>query len=122
MTSEYNAGFDFSLWNNRLYGSVDAYYRYTDGALAPAPHSLESGLNNYYANIIDMSNRGFELQLGGDWLRNKDFTWNTTLNLATNKNRIEELNSASIGVYMQDAFIEGKPAGTLKGFKVVKII
>lgn len=122
MTSEYNAGFDFSLWNNRLYGSVDAYYRYTDGALAPAPHSLESGLNNYYANIIDMSNRGFELQLGGDWLRNKNFTWNTTLNLATNKNRIEELNSASIGVYMQDAFIEGKPAGTLKGFKVVKII
>lgn len=53
-TNEVNFGLDFSFFGDRLYGSLDAYYRYTDGALAPAPHILESGMSNYYDNIIDM--------------------------------------------------------------------
>ena len=37
MTTEYNGGIDFSFFDYRLYGSIDAYYRFTDGALAPSP-------------------------------------------------------------------------------------
>ncbi len=122
MTTEYNAGFDFSLFNNRLYGSLDAYYRYTDGALAPAPHILESGMMNYYANVIDMSNKGVELLVGGDIIRTNQFTWNSNFNIAFNRNKIEKLNGAHINPYMEDSFLEGYPAGTQKGYKVVGII
>lgn len=122
MTTEYNGGFDFSFFKNRLYGSFDTYYRYTDGALAPAPHILESGMTNYYANIIDMSNRGVEVSLGGDIIRGHQFTWNSNFNIAFNRNTIEKLNTASISPYMQDSFLEGYPAGTKKGFKVKEII
>lgn len=122
MTTEYNAGLDFSFFDHRLYGSLDVYYRYTDGALAPAPHILESGINSYYANIIDMSNRGYEFEIGGDIIRQKNFIWNASLNISSNKNKIEKLNSATIMSGMQDAFIEGKPAGTIKGYKVKGII
>ncbi|WP_430809643.1 MULTISPECIES: TonB-dependent receptor [unclassified Carboxylicivirga] len=122
MTTEYNAGFDFSFFNNRLYGNYDVYYRYTDGALAPAPHILESGMKNYYANIIDVSNKGMEFSLGGDIIRNSNFVWNSNFNIAFNRNNIEKLNSATISPYMQDSFIEGHPAGTRKGFKVKEII
>ncbi|MCU4174198.1 SusC/RagA family TonB-linked outer membrane protein [Carboxylicivirga sp. N1Y90] len=122
LTTEYNAGLDFSFFANRLYGSMDAYYRYTDGALAPAPHILESGLTTYYANVIDMSNKGMEFSLGGDIIRNSNFTWNSNLNISFNRNNIEKLNNASISPYMQDSFIEGQPAGTLRGYKVKEII
>lgn len=118
MTTEYNAGFDFSFFNNRLTGSLEVYHRYTDGALAPAPHILESGFGSYYDNIIDMTNNGVEFNIGGDIIRTKDFTWNTNFNIAANRNKIKSLNGATISTYMQDAYIEGMPAGTMRGYKV----
>ncbi|MDO5663885.1 MAG: TonB-dependent receptor [Bacteroidia bacterium] len=121
MTTEYNAGIDLSLFNHRLYGSFDLYYRYTDGALAPAPNKLETGISVYYANIIDMSNRGFELQLGGDIIRNKNFTWNSEINLSSNRNRIEKLNDAILDD-LSDGFIVGQPTGVMRGYVVEKIV
>src|SRR5574344_100728 len=121
MTTEYNAGVDFSFFESRLFGSVDAYYRNTDGALAPAPHTLESGLTTYYDNLLDMSNKGLEIELGGDIIRNNNFTWTSVFNLALNRNKIKKLNGASITSMMQDAYVEGMPAGTLKGYVVEKI-
>lgn len=118
MTTEYNAGIDFSFFNNRLSGSIDVYHRFTDGALAPAPHILEAGFKNFYGNIIDMSNNGVEVNIGGYIISNKNFSWNTNFNIAANRNKIENLNGASINEYMQDAYIKGMPAGTLKGYIV----
>ena len=121
-TSEFNVGLDFAFFNNRLYGNIDWYYRYTDGALAPAPHIMESGMSTFYDNIIDMSNRGFEFSLGGDIIRTRDFTWSTLLNLSSNRNKIEKLNNAQLTSSMQDAFQVGYPAGTIKGYLVDHII
>lgn len=121
-TNEVNFGLDFSFFDGRLYGSMDAYYRYTNGALAPAPHILESGMSNYYDNIIDVSNRGVEVAVGGYPVRGKNFSWNTDLNISVNRNRIESLNNAQINSYMQDAFIVGRPAGTVKGYVVDHIV
>ncbi len=121
-TSEVNVGFDFSLFNDRLYGSLDWYYRYTDGALAPSPYILESGMNTYSSNIIDMSNRGVEFSIGADVVRTKDFNWSTMLNLSTNRSRIESLNNALIDPYMQDFFVVGEPMGVTQGYVVDHII
>lgn len=117
-TTEFDTGLDFGFFDNRLYGSIDWYYRYTKGALAPAPHILEAGMPNYSANIIDMSNRGLEVSLGADIIRAKDFNWSTQLNISLNRNRIEKLNSAQIDAYLQDAFVVGKPMGCMQGFVV----
>ena len=121
-TSEVNVGFDFSLFNDRLYGSLDWYYRYTDGALAPAPYIQESGMKSYWSNIIDMSNRGVEFSIGADVVRTKDFNWSTMLNLSRNRSRIESLNGALIDTYMQDYFVVGEPMGVTQGYVVDHII
>lgn len=122
MTTEYNLGLDFSLFNHRLFGSIDLYHRYTDGSLAPSPYMLESGMEYFTSNLIDMTNRGIEFEIGGDIIRNKNFVWTSSFNIAANRNKVKRLNGASISTYMQDAFVEGMPAGTIKGYKVVKII
>lgn len=122
MTTEYNMGIDFSLFSNRLYGSLDLYHRYTDGSLAPSPYMLESGMTYFTANLIDMTNRGVEFEIGGDIIRNKDFVWSSSFNISANRNKVKKLNGASINTYLQDAFVEGMPAGTVKGYKVAKII
>ena len=121
-TTEYNLGLDFSFLKHRIYGNIDIYSRKTEGALAPAPHILESGLTGYFGNIIDLTNRGYELSIGADVIRTKYFTWNTMLNLSSNKSKIKKLNDAQISPDLQDAFIVGYPVGTIKGYVVDHII
>ena len=118
ITDEWNIGLDFSLLNDRFYGSVDAYYRYTDGALAPAPHMLESGMSLYYDNVIDVSNRGVEISLGGDIVRTRDCSLSSTVNLSLNRNRVESLNSAQLDDSYQDLIVVGQPTGVVKGYVV----
>ena len=118
ITTEYNGGLDFSFFDHRLYGSIDVYNRTTKGALVNSPYLAESGMNSYTSNLIDMSNRGFELELGGDIVRTADFTWSTSFNIASNRNKVLRLNGANLNSQMQDLIVEGEPVGVIKGYRV----
>lgn len=121
MTTEYNAGVDFSFFNGRLTGSFDIYHRKTDGALAPAPIALEFGIGTYYSNILGLTNNGFEFSIGGDVVRTKDFTYNTMLSISSNRNKITKLNGSTLDMMHQDLYMEGHAMGTVKGYKVAGI-
>lgn len=121
MTTEYNAGVDFTLFNGRLNGSFDIYHRKTDGALAPAPIALEFGIGTYYSNILALTNNGFEFSIGGDVVRTKDFTYNTMLSISSNRNKITKLNGSTLDMMHQDLYMEGHAMGTVKGYKVAGI-
>ena len=121
MTTEYNTGVDFTLFNGRLTGSFDIYHRKTDGALAPAPIALEFGIGTYYSNILDLTNNGFEFSIGGDVVRTKDFTYNTMLSISSNRNKITKLNGSTLDMMHQDLYMEGHAMGTVKGYKVAGI-
>lgn len=121
MTTEYNAGVDFTLFNGRLTGSFDIYHRKTDGALAPAPIALEFGIGTYYSNILDLTNNGFEFSIGGDVVRTKDFTYNTMLSISSNRNKITKLNGSTLDMMHQDLYMEDHAMGTVKGYKVAGI-
>ncbi|MCX7547202.1 TonB-dependent receptor [Xanthomarina sp. F1114] len=120
-TEELNLGLDFGLFNSRLRGGIDVYTRKTNGALVKAPIPLELGPSTYYSNLIDVTNKGVEVSLGGDIIKNNNFTWSANINWALNRNKLVSLNGANINNYQLDYFIEGQPVGTIKGYKVVKI-
>ncbi|MDO5980826.1 SusC/RagA family TonB-linked outer membrane protein [Flavivirga spongiicola] len=120
-TQEFNVGFDFALLNNRLRGSIDAYTRETTDGLSPGAIPQELGPNVFTENFIEMSNKGLEIELGGDIVRSNEangFNWSTTVNWALNRNEVKKLNSDVISSFLQDAIVVGEPAGTLKGYKV----
>ncbi|SEM66758.1 TonB-linked outer membrane protein, SusC/RagA family [bacterium A37T11] len=120
-TKEYNFGLDFTLFSHVLKGSLDYYYRYTTGALANAPAPLESGSTAYSANLLDLSNKGFELEMSYNILKNKDFQWNIGLNIAHNKNIIDNINGANLSRTSFQIYTEGHPPGEARGFRVEKI-
>ncbi|MFQ3325899.1 MAG: TonB-linked SusC/RagA family outer membrane protein [Salibacteraceae bacterium] len=62
----YNIGVDFSLWNRKLYGEVDAFYRTREGMIATRLASLPStvGAQLPPENLNSQNNRGFELKVG----------------------------------------------------------
>lgn len=121
-TYDYNAGLDFDLKDRRIYGSIDVYYRNTPNSIASTPFSVELGLQYFSSNLVSLSNKGLELELGADILRSdKGFSWSASLNWSLNRNRIKSLNNALISSYYQDAFVVGQPLGTIKGYKTAGI-
>lgn len=89
---ETNIGLDFSLFNDRIYGKLDFYKRKIDGLIysveVPQPPNTESSM---YRNIGTMKNQGWEIELGADVVRSKDWNYNTSINLSHNKTRIGSL-------------------------------
>lgn len=88
-TSMLNIGLDFTLFDNRLNGTIEWYDKRTSDMLYRYRVSTPTYVyNTIMANVGDMKNTGVEVLLNMDIIRNKKFTWNMSLNLAHNKNEI----------------------------------
>lgn len=87
---------EFTLFKNRLKGSVEYYNRNTDGLIFSVPNALSSGLDNRVENIGSMYNRGVEVSLDGVILKTNDFTWNLNINASTIHNEITSLPQKEI--------------------------
>lgn len=110
-TSMLNVGLDFTLFNSRLNGTIEWYSKQTSDMLytykVPTPTYV---YDQIAANVGDMSNKGIEVLLNLDVIRNKNFTWNTSINLAHNKNKITKLSNdlySTDRVYVGDPWIRG---------------
>lgn len=87
----FNAGVEFALFDNRLSGSFEGFWRKTTDMLMYFPLPASSGFMGYYDNVGDMTNSGIEIELAGELIRTRDFTWSMNLNFTWYKNRITRL-------------------------------
>lgn len=90
-TSQWNYGIDAGLWNNRFTVAIDYYTKETKDVLLYVNMPEYSGFSNRYANAGTVTNRGFELTLGGNPIVNRDFVWNTTVVLSRNVGKVKSL-------------------------------
>ena len=88
-----NLGVDFTLFDNRLQGSLEWFNKVSDNLLFDVPIGPGHGFASSYQNIGTMKNTGFELQLGYTAVRSKNFNWRIDLNLTKFKNEITKLPS-----------------------------
>ena len=95
-TTTWNAGLDFSFFNNRLSGSVDYYYRKTTDLINDASVSAGSNFRNMVrSNIGSLKNNGIEVSLTVRPIQTTDWQWEVTTNFTYNKNEITELTGES---------------------------
>jgi TonB-linked SusC/RagA family outer membrane protein len=132
---EYNLGLDYAFLDNRLYGSLDVYYRQTrdllwDYEVPTPPYQYPTLL----ANAGQMDSYGVELAISGVPVKAGDWTWVTTPTISFNKNYITKLSDPSKGFnYKQTTsggvgengmmntntqiLIEGQSVGSFYGYK-----
>ena len=89
--AKFNVGADFSLFNRRLYGSIEYYANKTRDMLMWFPLPASFGYTGYYSNVGNVLNDGVEIDLHGDIIRTKDLTWTMNANMTTNHNEITKL-------------------------------
>lgn len=91
---EINMGLDFSLFDDRLSGSLDVYRRDTKDMLwdydVPVPPNTFGSIT---ANVGQMRNEGIELGLDYSVAQQQDFVWNTGITASTNRNELVTLSN-----------------------------
>lgn len=84
-------GFDTSMFDDRFHLSFDFYNKYTSNILYAVPVSGLTGVTSRWQNVGEMLNRGIELNIGGDIIKTRDWTWNLEFNLGHNSNELKKL-------------------------------
>ncbi len=89
----YNVGLDFGFFNDRLSGSVDAYYRETKDLLATIPVPAGANLSDFLTtNVGQTVSRGVEVGLDGILVSTDDFNWNINYNITFQDLEITQLS------------------------------
>jgi len=108
-TRQLNLGADFGILKGRLNVEFNYYRKYTTDLLLELPVPSQLGFSSIFANAGEMSNNGFELTLKGDVVSTKNFTWNTSLSVSTNKNKVEKLQTPILKSSGQGIIQQGYP-------------
>jgi len=93
----WNVGLDFGLFNDRVSGSVEYFYRNTFDLLLDVPITTTSGFASQTRNVGEMVNKGLEVTLNADIIKSEDFTWNLGFNLTTLENEVTSLPRTTTG-------------------------
>lgn len=92
----FDIGIDFGFLQNRITGTVDFYKRRTDNLIYPANVSFTTGFSSFTSNVGNLENKGYEVSLSGDVIRNKDLTINLYATYSHNDNKITKLYSNNV--------------------------
>ncbi|UOQ97007.1 TonB-dependent receptor [Hymenobacter sp. 5317J-9] len=124
--TQFDAGFDFGLFRDRIYLTVAAYQRNTTDLLLNRNIPAILGYSSRaLANVGEVRNRGLEFQLNTANIVNGPFTWNTALNVSLNRNQVIALAGANEQITFDAVFgytssirvVPGQPLGVFYGYQ-----
>lgn len=95
-SSTWNFGLDFTLFGGRLSGTFEYYIQKTSDLLQNVNLPATSGVSSYVGNVGKTENKGVEFTLNGTILDNYNgWTWDASLNISANRNKLTELASGA---------------------------
>lgn len=92
-TEQLDLGLDLGFLDGRINLNMDYYIKTTKDLLLDADISASSGFSSATLNVGKLRNSGLEITLETTNIKTKDFSWNSSFNIAFNKNEIIALNS-----------------------------
>lgn len=115
--TSYNIGTDIGLWGNRISLAASLYWKNGKDQLLPIQVSTSSV---QLENSGSFKTHGFEVELGAYLIQNYEFSWQTRLIFARERNKVTNLGGrklmlAGIKDEIGSYAIEGQPLGVLYG-------
>ena len=118
-TSEFEGGFDFGLFKQRIDGGITLYNAKTTDVIFYLPVPVSTGYKNVTSNGGEITNKGLEVSLNARALEYPKFRWEIGVNWAKNKNKLVELQGADYvgltGGFGNSVAVRGQPLGTFYG-------
>lgn len=114
-STTYNAGIDFAILNNRIYGSVDYFHKTTTDALFEQTLAQPAPSGRIWVNLDgEVVNKGVEIALTGNIVKGKDWNWDVTGNVTFLRNSVSGL----LGYY-ETAALRGQGFSGVTGQRMV---
>ena len=121
-----NIGLDFSLFNSKVTGTIDAYLNKTKDLLILFPVG-GTGYDAQYRNLGQTQNKGLEFSVNWNAIKEKNFDLTVNANISFNRNKVISLGSvkningtsgwASTEVGVDYLVEEGASIGRIYGYK-----
>lgn len=92
IVTSYEAGIDFNMFKNRLRFSGTYYVVENRNQILSAKLPPSTGYTTKNVNAGLIASKGWEFNLGGTPISNRDFRWDLNLNFTRNRTRILELS------------------------------
>ena len=109
---------DYSVLDNRLFGSVDFYIRETKDLLNFVPVPAGTNLTNYLnTNVGNLTNKGVEVAINTVPWRKGNNEWTLGFNVALNENEITKLTATDDPNY-QGILTGGISGGVVNNFQI----
>lgn len=121
-TRQTDIGLEFGFLKDRITGEVDYFNKNTRDLLLDFPLPGTNGFNVITKNLGSLTNKGWEASITTQNLVGK-FQWSTTFNISTYRNKITNLNGATIsgGSDEISRISEGRPFGYFYGKKYMGV-
>ncbi|SDD88148.1 TonB-linked outer membrane protein, SusC/RagA family [Pricia antarctica] len=98
LSKNFNVGVDINLFN-KLNLTANYFNKKTEDLLLNVPVSLTTGFMTQLQNFGEMTNKGWEFEIGYDLVSTEDFYWRTSANLTVLDNKITKLKNDIIPTY-----------------------
>lgn len=85
-----NYGLDFSLFKNRVYGSLEYYKKRTTDIIWQLPINSTYGFSTSSFNTANLDGHGIDIGLSVVPILKKNWKWTSTLNVSFNTNKIKD--------------------------------
>ena len=116
-TDQLSFGLDASFLDGKLSLETDLYYKKTKDLLLSVELPGTTGYSSRLDNIGEVENKGIEVMLHAIVFDNKEFSWDASFNIATNRNKVLDLGTdkgyRDVGTGAR--LIEGEPAAVFYG-------
>ena len=118
-TAQLDLGLDATIFKS-IDLVFDYYDKETNDLILNSPVPATNGFpnNSLTKNIGKLSNKGLEFQISSRNFSKKDFSWNTSFNIAYNKTRVISTNDT--GDEVAGGFSVAKPGYDLGVYKLIK--
>jgi TonB-dependent starch-binding outer membrane protein SusC len=143
-TAQTDFGLDMAFLNHRIKTTIDFYVKNTYDLLRERYLPLSSGYDKMWINDGKVRNKGFEVSIEGDIIRQKDFKFSATAIYSMNRNKVISLGNeqtsglntdyntgmkyeywgTSISNFRQvpNILAVGQPVGVMYGYRVNGIV
>lgn len=89
-TRSFNGGIELSVLNDRIYGSIDYYYKKTIDAITYVNIPIENGTSNMAVNNGSLVNKGYDISLTVIPVKTRDIRWSINATSGFNRNEIKD--------------------------------
>lgn len=113
-------GTELKFLKNRITLDV-AWYKIDikNSVAANARPSYATGFILYTSNLADLTNKGLEVSLGVNWIKNKKIGWTTNFNFSKTENKVTRLPLPEF--YNSDSWLAGYRASLYRGLPTTTI-